>query len=186
MTREESTRVCPASRAGALDFWLRRWLQNPHRILRPYVREGMTVLDFGCGPGFFTIALAEMVGASGRVIAADLQDEMLRRLGAKLERLGLSKRVSPHKCASQSLGLTEKVDFVVAFYVVHELPDRAGFFQELSSALKPAGSVLVVEPPFHVSAAAFRETVGVAESAGFRCEEGPHVLFSKSALLKRG
>jgi ubiquinone/menaquinone biosynthesis C-methylase UbiE len=146
----------------------------------------MTVLDFGSGPGFFTIALAEMVGASGRVIAADLQDGMLRRLEAKLERSGLDKRVSLHKCAAGRIGLAESVDFVVAFYVVHEVPDRAGLFQELSSIVKPDGRVLVVEPPFHVSMAAFTETIRDAENAGFRSEKGPRVFSSKSVILKKG
>ncbi len=185
MTREETTRVCPVSRAGGLEIGLRRWFQNPHKILSPYVKAGMTVLDLGCGPGFFTIPLAEMVGSVGRVIAADLQDGMLQRLQAKLEGSGLDKRVSLHRCAAERIGVTEKVDFVLAFYVVHEVPDRAGFFQELSSIVRRDGCVLVVEPPFHVWAAAFAETIGFAEKTGFRPEAGPKVLFSKSAILRR-
>lgn len=70
-------RVCPVERAGSLDNIFRRWLQNPWKILRPYIKEGMTVLDFGCGPGYFTIAMAQMVGTSGWVIAVDLQEGML-------------------------------------------------------------------------------------------------------------
>ncbi len=45
-----------------LDNRLRRWLHNPERILAPYVRPGITALDFGCGMGMFAIAMAKLVG----------------------------------------------------------------------------------------------------------------------------
>ncbi len=64
--------VCPVERAGSLDNRIRRWLQDPQKILGPYIEEGMTILDIGCGPGFFSIDMAQMVGKSGRVIASDL------------------------------------------------------------------------------------------------------------------
>ena len=72
--RDRSKRVCPVEIAGHLDNRIRRWVQNPQKILEPYVEEGMVVLDIGCGPGFFSIDMAKMVGRSGRVIAADLQE----------------------------------------------------------------------------------------------------------------
>jgi hypothetical protein len=43
----EKTRVCPVERAGSLDNGIRKWLQNPRKILGPYIEEGMTVLDLG-------------------------------------------------------------------------------------------------------------------------------------------
>ena len=58
-------RVCPVERAGMLDSRFRRWLQNPEKIVRPYLREGMTAVDLGCGPGFFTVDMAIMVGETG-------------------------------------------------------------------------------------------------------------------------
>jgi len=58
----ERNRVCPVELAGSLDNKIRRWLQNPQKILDPYVKEGMKVLDLGCGPGFFSTAMAKMVG----------------------------------------------------------------------------------------------------------------------------
>jgi ubiquinone/menaquinone biosynthesis C-methylase UbiE len=73
----DSRRVCPVERAGWLTNPVRRWFQNPERILKDYVKEGMTVLDIGCGPGFFSVAMATMVGETGKVIAADIQDGML-------------------------------------------------------------------------------------------------------------
>jgi len=54
----KSGRVCPVERAGSLDNKIRRWLRNPQKILGPYIDEGMTVLDIGCGPGLFTADFA--------------------------------------------------------------------------------------------------------------------------------
>jgi len=78
-------RICPVERAGSLDSKFRRWLQNPRKILGPYVEEGMTVLDIGCGPGFFSIEMAQMVGPAGRVIACDLQGGMLQKVRDKTQ-----------------------------------------------------------------------------------------------------
>lgn len=179
-------RVCPVERAGILDNRFRRWLQNPLKILSPYINEGMTVLDFGCGPGYFTVAIAEMVGKSGRVIATDLQEEMLQKIKHKIHETELEDRITLHRCENNKIGLTEKIDFALAFYVVHELSDQEDFFKELESVLKPDGQALVVEPPFHVSKSAFLETIKKARNAGLKPVEGPKVLFNKTVILKKG
>ena len=67
----DNNRVCPVELANSLDSKIRRWIQNPRRILAPYIKEGMTVLDVGCGPGFFSVEMAKMVGNKGKVIAAE-------------------------------------------------------------------------------------------------------------------
>ncbi len=179
-------RVCPVERAGHLDSGFRKWFQNPRKILRPYIQEGMTVLDFGCGPGFFSIDMAQMVGKSGRVIASDLQEGMLDKLRDKINGTELEKRIYLHKCQKARIGWSEKIDFALAFYVMHEVPNQEDFFRELASMLKPNGQILVVEPPFHVSKSAFNETVKKASAAGFTPEAGPKVIFSKTVILKNG
>ena len=62
---DKSKRVCPVERAGGLYNKIRRWLQNPQKILRPYIEEGMTVLDLGCGPGFFSNIRSEVTQDCG-------------------------------------------------------------------------------------------------------------------------
>jgi ubiquinone/menaquinone biosynthesis C-methylase UbiE len=175
--------ICPVERAGILDSLIRTWLQNPRRLLKPHLKEGMTALDFGCGPGFFSIEMARMIGESGRVIAADLQEGMLQKLKAKLQGTELGKRITLHKCGENAIGLSQRVDFVLAFYVLHELPDQEAFFREIGSLLNPGGRILVVEPPFHVSRAAFEETIKKSRSAGLTQIERPKVPFSKAVLL---
>jgi ubiquinone/menaquinone biosynthesis C-methylase UbiE len=179
-------RVCPAERAGILDNRIRRWLQNPHKIVEPYIEEGMTVLDLGCGPGFFSIHMAQMVSKSGRVIAADLQEGMLQKLRDKIHGTELEERITLHKCEQNKIGVSEEIDFVLAFYMVHEVPNQEEFFNEIAVILKSKGQMLVVEPPFHVSKSAFEATIKKARNAGFTLIERPKVLLSKTAVLQKG
>lgn len=176
-------RVCPVERAGSLDNRLRRWIQDPQKILRPHIEEGMTVLELGCGPGFFSLDLAQMVGKSGRVIAADLQEGMLQKLRDKIQGTVLEERITLHKCEEKKIGVSENVDFILAFYMIHEIPHQEEFFNEIQSALKPNGKVFIVEPPFHVSKEAFEATIRKAQDAGFTPVDRPKVFLSKAVIL---
>jgi ubiquinone/menaquinone biosynthesis C-methylase UbiE len=183
MTNEKN-RVCPVEHAGSLDNSIRRWLQNPRKILEAYIEEGMTVLDIGCGPGFFTIAMAQMVGKAGRVIACDLQEGMLQKLRDKIQGTELGRRTALRRCEANRVGVREKVDFILAFYVVHEVQNQRELFMEIGSILNPKGRVLVVEPPFHVSKRGFEETIGKAGQAGLAVVGRPKVFFSRAAILE--
>lgn len=183
---DRKRRVCPVERAGGLDNRIRRWLQNPQKILGPYIKEGMTVLDVGCGPGFFTLDMAQMVGKTGRVIASDLQEGMLQKVRDKIKGTVLEERIKLHKCEENKIGVPEPVDFILLFYMVHEVENKDRFFNEVKTILKPNGKVLIVEPPFHVSRSAFKETVRKAMDVGFTAVEGPKVIFSKTVILKKG
>lgn len=92
--REGKNRICPVERAGRLDNRFRKWIQNPRKILSPYIEKGMTVLDIGCGPGFFSIEMAHLVGGSGRVIALDLQEGMLQKLNKKIQGTEIAGRIT--------------------------------------------------------------------------------------------
>ncbi len=181
-----NNRVCPVERAGGLDNKIRRWIQNPKKLLGPYIEEGMTVLDIGCGPGFFSIDIAQMVGKSGRVIAADLQEGMLQKLRDKIHGTEFEERITPHKCEANKIGVSVDVGFILLSYVVHEIPDEKAFFCEIESILKPDGHILIVEPSFHVSKTEFEETVKNTRGFGFIDNKGPKLLFSRTAVLKKG
>lgn len=183
---DRNKRVCPIKHAGFLDNRIRKLLQNPQKILVDYVKDGMTVLDLGCGPGFFSIEMAKMVGVSGQVIAADLQEGMLQKLKIKIEGTEIEKRIKLHKCEEDKIGVSEQVDFILAFYIAHEVPNQKEFFREIRSILKPNGKVLVVEPPLSVSKVEFEETIIKARDAGFIPIERPKVLLSKTVILKKG
>jgi ubiquinone/menaquinone biosynthesis C-methylase UbiE len=183
MDADKKHSVCPVERAGALDFALRKLLQNPARILRPYIQEGMTSLDLGCGPGFFTLEMARLAGSSGKAIAADLQQGMLDKLQAKIKGRASAGRIEFHRCLPERIGLAEKCDFVLVFYMLHEVPDQARFLAEIRSLLKPGGRVLIAEPKWHVTRDKFQEAIGVMEQAGFAVLERPKIRFSRTVLL---
>jgi ubiquinone/menaquinone biosynthesis C-methylase UbiE len=183
----QKNRVCPASASWTLDNLLRRFIHPPDTILGPYIRPGDRVLDIGCGTGFFTRAMARMVEENGLVIAVDIQDEMLEKLRERAGREGLLQRISTVKASRDSLNLTavEKADFALAFYVVHEVPDKDRFFQEVGDALVPGAKLLVVEPKMHVTAEEFQATVILVKETGFRVVATPKILFSRAVLLEK-
>ena len=184
MKNEKAPYVCPAEFSGSLDNSFRRWFHNPQKILKPYISQGMSVLDLGCGPGVFTVELAKLVGESGKVVAADLQDGMLEIVGKKIKGSALEKRVFLHKCQVNNIGPVDKVDFILAFWMVHEVPDHDRLFGELKSILKPAGCLYIIEPKFHVDRSAFEKMTNRIINSGFRIVERPRVFFSRAILLK--
>lgn len=183
MEAEKKNRICPVEKAGILDFAFRKLLQNPGKILRPHIREGMAILDLGCGPGFFTMEMARRVGKTGLVVAADLQQGMLDILGKKLADTGLAARVKLNLSRPEGTGLAERFDFIMVFYMLHEVPGQARFLAEIRSLLKPGGRVLLAEPKWHVTRDEFQKAIVVMEQAGFAVLERPRIRFSRVVLL---
>jgi ubiquinone/menaquinone biosynthesis C-methylase UbiE len=180
----EPARVCPSKHAWFLDNWIRRLIHNPDKIVGQYIEKGQTVLDLGSGPGMFSLTMARMVGEGGKVISVDIQEEMLQILRRKSEDAGLQSRIHLHKSRPEGIGIEEKVDFALAFYMVHEVSDKEKFLREVASLIKPGGRFLIVEPKFHVSGPSFEETVEVATVSGLKLISRPKVFFSRSALLQ--
>jgi SAM-dependent methyltransferase len=149
----------------------------------------MTVLEPGPGMGFFTLELARRAGPGGKVFAVDIQPRMLEGLGRRAARAGLSSRIEARLASPGSLrveDLAGTVDFVLAFAVVHEMPDQARFFREAAAALRPGGRLLLSEPRSMVGGDGFPRELALAEAAGFRVEERPAISGTLSALLAKG
>jgi len=181
-------RVCPVWIGYFLVSAIRRMMHNPRAILAPYVREGMTVLDFGSAMGFFSVPLARMVGPSGKVICVDMQEGMLKRLEKRARKAGMASRMEIRLSQQTSLGLEEyagKIDFALAFAAVHEVPDHPRLFHELAALLTPTGGLLVAEPKGHVKEGQFARTVSTAEQQGFRVVDRPRIHRSRAVLLKK-
>jgi ubiquinone/menaquinone biosynthesis C-methylase UbiE len=178
-------RVCPWWCCFAFDNIFRKLFQNPERILKPYIVRGWTVLDVGPGMGYFTIPLAKLVGDTGKVIAADLQQKMLDGIYPRALKGGVQNRIYLHQSTADKIGISESIDFCLAFWMVHEVPDRTRFLGEISSKLRQGGLLLLVEPKLHVSKKSFNITLDIAKAEGLSLADQPKICLSYSALLKK-
>jgi ubiquinone/menaquinone biosynthesis C-methylase UbiE len=176
--------VCPWWVGYLLVSPIRRWFQDPEKILSPYISEGMTVLDIGPGMGFFTIPAARMVGDSGKVIAVDIQEKMLKSLVKRAEKASVAGRIVTKLCDPDGLGISDPVDLCLAINVAHEVPDAGVLFSQIRAILKPTGRLLLAEPGgWHVSEKDFEGTLAKASAAGLKLIEQPEIRRSRTALL---
>ena len=179
--------VCPWWIGYLLITPLRRFAQDPRKILSPYVRQGMTVLEPGPGMGFFTLELARLVGPSGRIVAVDIQRKMLENLKHRASKRGLQDRIDARLAEKDSMSLSDlrrKVDFALAFAMVHEMPAALPFFHEVAEVLKPGALLLLAEPRGHVNVAQFELELTAASDAGLAIGERPEIWRSHAALLR--
>jgi len=180
--------ICPVWVGYLLANPLRKLAQNPNRILSSYVKPGMRVMDFGSAMGFFTMPMLKMVQPGGEVWALDIQMKMLDRLERKARRAGHGQSIFLHKCNENSLELGKmygSFDFILAFAVMHEVPDCASIMNEFFIALKPGGTVLVSEPAGHVTEAEFNITIEYGRRAGFNISEAPLISRGRSKMLNK-
>ena len=175
----------PRGRGILENYLAKKRAQMAEKLIPGKLRQGR-ILDIGCGPGFFSIDMAQLVGKSGRVIASDLQEGMLQKIRDKIKGTELEDRITLHKCEENKIGVSEHVDFILLFYMVHEVPDVEGLFSEIETILKPKGQVFIVEPPFHVSKSAFENTVKKANDTGLSVVERPKLFLNKAVILKKG
>ncbi len=178
--------VCPWWLGYFLVSPLRRYAHNPDRIVGSHIRPGMTVVDFGCGMGHFSLPMACMVGPKGRVVCLDIQPKMLAGLARRAAKASLTDRLDLRQAEPDGpgfVGLAGQVDFALAFFVVHEVPDSARLFRELANTLKAHGRLLLAEPILHVRKRAFLNTVATAEKIGFAVVDRPTIRRSRAVLL---
>ena len=109
------------------------------------VQPGQTVCDLGCGNGFYTLRLAELVGPQGKVLAVDIQPEMLSMLNERLEQAGV-RNVEPILGSVIDPHLPEaSVDLMLLVDVYHEFSHPVHMLRAIRKALKPGGRMVLVE-----------------------------------------
>lgn len=172
---DKPQRVCPWWLGFFMDNPIRRMLHPVEKILGPYVSEGMTVLDFGCGFGHFSLGMAALTGASGRVLAADIQQKMLDKTMARARKSGLDHIIRPLLCSRQGLNGPLDLDFVLSCNSLHETPEPADTLADFFNQLKPGGRFLLMEPRGHMKPGQFEAEADLAKAAGFIEMERPAV-----------
>jgi ubiquinone/menaquinone biosynthesis C-methylase UbiE len=160
-------------------------IHNPEKMLGRYVKKGWTVMDVGPGMGMFTIPLARLVGEDGHVIAADIDQHMLDGVRKNAEKARVEKRIELHLGKPGDIGVSGPLDFTLAFWMVHEVRDRARFLSQIASVTRPGGLLFLIEPKIHVALENFNDSVAKAGAAGFEVTERPKVAISYAALLTK-
>ncbi len=180
--------VCPWWAGYFLANRLRKLLQNPYKILAPYIKPGMNVLDVGSAMGFFSLPLAQMVGPGGKVVCIDVQPKMLQVLRRRAAEAGLAQRIEAHVSTGDAIGLSGRdnsFDFALAFTMMHEVGNQANFLREIFQMLKPGASLLLTEPIKHVPQAEFDRTISLAQREGFVMTDRPLIRLSHTAVLNK-
>jgi len=181
---KEQHMICPMKVAGILDSKFRRLFHNPRKILKPYIAKNITALDIGCGPGVFSIEIAELMEGAGKVISVDMQEGMLEIIRQKISGKSIEKNIVLHKCSADKINIKERVDFVLMFYVVHEVPDRNNLFNEVLPLINKNGLIMIVEPGL-VPKKEFSGIINFVKKSGFDEYNKLKIPFSKGMVLKK-
>ncbi|MBN2115762.1 MAG: class I SAM-dependent methyltransferase [Anaerolineales bacterium] len=164
--KSEVNTPCPASLSWLVDLPIRRRYMRPV-LDRVGIRPGETVLELGPGPGAFTVDAARRVGPQGKLIAVDIQPEMIARVDAKVRQAGLDN-VETHVASAYELPVEEaSVDRTFLVTVLPEIPDPVRGLREIYRVLKPGGILSTTEEFLDPDYPRRKTTIAWAKEAGF-------------------
>ena len=146
------------------------------------MKKGDKILDLGPGMGYFTFPIGRMVGKHGIVYAADIQNQML---------LHIEKRIIKEKWKNirtylikDKIRINEKVDFVLMFWMLHEIKNIEIVIDNLKEILNQNGKILIVEPIIHVTKKDFTNEIDIMIKNGFKIIKYPKINLSRSVLIE--
>jgi SAM-dependent methyltransferase len=161
---------CPASLGWLVDNPVRRYYMRPV-LDRVGIRPGERVLELGPGPGIFTMEAARRVGPEGRLVAVDIQPEMIAQVEKRVREAGLAN-VETHVSDAYHLLLDdESVDRAFLVTVLPEIPDQTRALTELCRVIKPGGLLSITEEFTDPDYPFAFETIRRVETAGFSLEQ---------------
>ena len=172
-TKSKASRWLWLRRSPALLDSLRRLFESPKRLIEPYVKDSQVVADLGCGSGYYTLALAELVGSEGKVYAVDLDRKCIRALEKRADKSGCRNiEARAVSAADVSFIKDRSVDFVLANGLLCSMADnRQSAVNEIKRILKSTGQAylsLGFGPPLgFVDQAEWEKTL-----EGFRIDHG--------------
>ncbi|MHA1229311.1 MAG: class I SAM-dependent methyltransferase [Candidatus Helarchaeota archaeon] len=135
-------------RIMAFMFKIRDLFSPPVEKLRKVgIKEGQFILDFGCGPGSYSIAASQLVGENGRVYALDKLPIAIKMVNKKAQKLGLKNIKTIKSNLKTELG-DNSIDVVILFDVIHEIDDKQNLFDEMYRILKSNGILSVSDHHF--------------------------------------
>ena len=135
---------------------------NPRQHLKKIpLKEGMVVVDYGCGPGRYTLPVAQLVGPEGKVFAVDIQPLAIKTVKEKAAKQGLTN-VESILIDSYDTGVQgSSIDLVLLVDTFHQIEDHDGLLHEIHRLLKPDG--LLFMDPGHMKMTKAKEIVENAD-----------------------
>ena len=201
--------------AGVMGHEGAPWLDRPERereeepgkaITALNIRAGQVIADVGAGTGYYTVRLADAVGARGRVYATDIQPEMLALVRKTLDATSLTRDAKSLNNVELVLGTETDarlpagtIDMALMVDVYHELAQPQAFLRSLKRALRPDGRLVLIEfrkedasvPIREEHKMSVREARMELEAEGFRFDRvidvlpWQHILIFRPALAER-
>ncbi len=180
----------PAWMAPFLDNVFRRlFLTNPRRkVLESGVKEGDRVLELGCGPGFYTEAISNIVGPAGKVYAHDVQPEMIERVERKIAKKSLANSVTVLSSSARVPIETGYIDFIFAANVWEEIDKEViteDTIKELARLCAVNGRVFIEDHKFGGGRPSIEKAIALMESNGFLLESRGETWLSIYAKLRK-
>ena len=140
--------------AGVMGHEGAPWLDRPEReseerpskaVAELKLVPGMVVADFGAGSGYYTERLARAVGPTGKVLAVDLQPEMLQMVGQRAKKLGLTNIELVRSSPDDPRLPAGTVDLILMVDVYHELGAPQRVLRAMKASLSPRGRIAILE-----------------------------------------
>ena len=151
------------------------WFESPKILkkIKPYIKTGQVIADIGCGWGYYTFVLIDLVGSEGKVYSVDLSEKCIRSIRKKALRRGFPN-IDAQASSAANLGFIKdkSVDLVFANGLLCSMEnDRPLAVKEMKRVLKPQGYAYIslgAPPPFGlVDKAEWQEIL-----SGFKLEQG--------------
>ncbi len=154
--------------------------RSPERLLAAAgLKTGQSVLEVGCGPGFFTIPAAAIVGAQGKIYAVDVHPAAIARVKKRLESGGI-RNVTPILANASDTGLPDQsIDLAFVFGLLHVAGGLEDVLSEVHRVLKPDGVL-----SFEKTRGSEKRLIEEVEAGGFIYSEkrGRIFLFTKGVI----
>jgi ubiquinone/menaquinone biosynthesis C-methylase UbiE len=143
-----------------------KFMDPKEMLIQLDVSPGIVAADFGCGSGYFSIALAQLLGSDGKVFALDVMKQSLESVESRAKLMSLQnvivQRVNLEKENGSKLE-SESLDLVIIKDMLFQNQDKKNILAEAARVLKSRGKVLIVEWK--------KETMGVGPDASLRVSE---------------